>query len=127
MNFIFKMIIIALTFGLLMSACNNAATFKNKTNFENTPVNSGNNFKNNYKDNGKTNSVSLLPKSAFSTLTAVEWMATSSMPQVMDKPLSASEAAYILRKIGFEPSPSEVSQWIGQNRSILIAKFNCRT
>ena len=124
MKFVFKMIMIVLALGLLVSACNNATTFKNKkTNFENTPENSGNNFKKTHKDNSKTNSVSLLPKSAFSSLTAAKWMTTSSMPQVLDKPMSASEVSYILRKIGFEPSPSDVSQWIGQNRSILIANL----
>ena len=62
----------------------------------------------------------LLAESAFSTLTADEWMAKSNMPLVSDRSMSASEVSYVLRKIGFEPSPAEVSPWIGQNRLDLI-------
>ena len=124
MKYVFKIIILVFALGLFMSSCKNATTFnKKKTSFENTLVKSGNNLKNIHKETGKTNSVSLLPKSAFSTLTAAKWMATSSMPLILDKPMSASEVSYVLRKIGFEPSPSDVSQWIGQNRSILIANL----
>ena len=62
----------------------------------------------------------LLVDSAFSTLSAAEWMAESDMPLVLDRPMSASEVSYVLRKIGFEPSPAEISPWIGKNRSNLI-------
>ena len=62
----------------------------------------------------------LLPDSAFSTLSAAEWMAKRDMPLVLDQPMSASEVSYVLRKTGFEPSPAEVTPWIGQNRSSLI-------
>ena len=42
------------------------------------------------------------------------------MPLVVDRSMSASEVSYVLRKIGFEPSPAEISPWIGQKRSNLI-------
>lgn len=54
--------------------------------------------------------VSLLPKSEFATVTAVNWLAKTTMPQVTDKPMSSRDISYILRKTGFEPSPLEVSQ-----------------
>ena len=54
--------------------------------------------------------VSLLPKSEFATVTAVNWLAKTTMPQVTDKPMSSRDVSYILRKTGFEPSPLEVSQ-----------------
>lgn len=62
----------------------------------------------------------LLFDNAFSTLSAADWMAASDMPMFLDRSMSASEVSYVLRKIGFEPSPSEVSLWIGQNRSNLV-------
>ena len=62
----------------------------------------------------------LLVDGAFSTLSAAEWMAESDMPLVVDRSMSASEVSYVLRKIGFEPSPAEISPWIGQKRSNLI-------
>ena len=62
----------------------------------------------------------LLAGRAFSTLSAAEWMAESDMPMVLDRSMSASEVSYVLRKIGFEPSPAEISPWIGQKRSNLI-------
>ena len=62
----------------------------------------------------------LLVESAFSNLSATEWMAESDMSLVLDQSMTASEVSYVLRKIGFEPSPAEVSPWIGQNRSSLI-------
>ena len=65
-------------------------------------------------------SEALLVNEAFSTLSAAEWMAETDMPLVLDRSMSASEVSYVLRKIGFEPSPAEISPWIGQNRSNLI-------
>ena len=62
----------------------------------------------------------LLGETAFSNLSAAEWMVESDMPLVLDQSMSASEVSYVLRKVGFEPSPAEVSPWIGQNRSNLI-------
>ena len=64
----------------------------------------------------------LLAGGAFSTLSAAEWMAESDMPMVLDRSMSASEVSYVLRKIGFEPSPAEISPWIGQNRSNLFKR-----
>ena len=62
----------------------------------------------------------MLPKSEFATVTAVNWLAKTTMPQVTDKPMSSRDVSYILRKTGFEPSPLEVSQWVGEYRSTLI-------
>ena len=62
----------------------------------------------------------LLFDNAFSTLSAADWMAASDMPLFLDRSMAASEVSYVLRKIGFEPSPAEVTPWIGQNRSNLI-------
>ena len=71
----------------------------------------------NFENSG---SGSLLGETAFSNLSAAEWMVESDMPLVLDQSMSASEVSYVLRKVGFEPSPAEVSPWIGQNRSNLI-------
>ena len=68
----------------------------------------------------KSETEPLLVDSAFATLSAIEWMAESDMPLVLDRHMSASEVSYVLRKTGFEPSPAEISPWIGQNRSNLI-------
>ncbi|HSG03633.1 MAG TPA: DUF1800 family protein [Marinobacterium sp.] len=54
------------------------------------------------------------------TLTAQNWLSTTSMPRMVDQPLSADEVAYILRKTGFEPPPDEVEPWIGKPRSELV-------
>ncbi|MEJ6629485.1 MAG: hypothetical protein QNL09_01160, partial [Burkholderiaceae bacterium] len=56
-------------------------------------------------------------------MSANEWLSQSEMPQVVDRPLTAAEAAYVLRKVGFEPAPSEVAPWIGRNRSELVASL----
>ena len=64
--------------------------------------------------------VSLLPQSEFANMTAVNWLAKTTLPQVTDKPMSSRDVSYILRKTGFEPSPSEVSRWVGEYRSTLI-------
>jgi hypothetical protein len=67
--------------------------------------------------------VLLLPKSEFGNMTAANWLAKSTMPQVADKPMSSRDVSYILRKTGFEPSPSEVSRWVGEDRSTLITNL----
>ena len=59
-------------------------------------------------------------KGAANAMSANEWLAQSAMPQVVDRPLTAAEAAYVLRKVGFEPAPPEVAPWIGRNRSELL-------
>jgi uncharacterized protein (DUF1800 family) len=69
---------------------------------------------------GEKKLVSLLPKNEFANETAENWMAKNEMPQVADKPMSSRDISYILRKTGFEPSPSEVSRWVGEYRSTLI-------
>ena len=38
---------------------------------------------------------------AAKAMSANEWLAQSNMPQVVDRPLTAAEAAYVLRKVGF--------------------------
>ena len=53
-------------------------------------------------------------------MSADDWLAQSGMPQVVDRPLTAKEAAYVLRKVGFEPAPSEIAPWVGRNRSELV-------
>jgi uncharacterized protein (DUF1800 family) len=125
MKYVFKMIIVFLALGMSsMSGCKKAASFENENiTIEHTLKKPGNNLKKKHKETSKSSSALLLPEKAFSTLTAAKWMARSSMPQVLDKPMSAAEVSYVLRKIGFEPSPSEVSQWIGQNRSTLITNL----
>ena len=72
---------------------------------------------------GEKKLVSLLPKSEFANVTAVNWLAKTTMPQVTDKPMSSRDVSYILRKTGFEPSSLEVSQWVGEYRSTLIANL----
>ena len=125
MEHAFKIIVVVFALGISpMSGCKKATTSNNeKINFENTLEKPTDNLKKIHKETNKTSSVLLLPESAFSTLTAANWMTRSSMPKVLDKPMPASEVSYVLRKIGFEPSPSEVSQWIGQNRSTLITNL----
>ena len=68
----------------------------------------------------KSTTSPLLPKSEFANLKAVDLIAQSKIPQVSDKPMSSRDVSYILRKTGFEPSPSEVSRWVGEYRSTLI-------
>ena len=48
------------------------------------------------------------------------WFANTSMPLMQDRPMAAEEVAYVLRKVGFDPAPPEVSPWIGKNRNELI-------
>ena len=72
---------------------------------------------------GEKKLVSLLPKSEFANVTAENWLAKNEMPQVADKPMSSRDVSYILRKTGFEPSPSEVSRWVGEYRSTLIVNL----
>lgn len=53
-------------------------------------------------------------------ISASQWLEKSAMPQIDNKPMPAREIAYVLRKVGFEPSPSEVSKWIGRPRKELV-------
>lgn len=53
-------------------------------------------------------------------ISAKQWLLKSLMPKVSDKILTAHEAAYFLRKVGFDPSPDEVSPWLGKTRYKLI-------
>lgn len=55
-----------------------------------------------------------------SVQTAKDWLATASMPKMVDQSLKADEVAYVLRKTGYEPAPDEVQPWIGKQRSELI-------
>ena len=58
-----------------------------------------------------------------SKVLASEWLSKSSMPRLVNRPMDAREIAYILRKVGFDPSPSEVSEWIGKERKQLVAEL----
>jgi len=60
-------------------------------------------------------------KAPANTVSAQTWLNTSSMPRMVDQPLSADEVAYVLRKTGFEPPPEEVQRWINKPRSSLVS------
>ena len=49
------------------------------------------------------------------------WLANSEMPLMQDAQMDGAEVAYVLRKTGFDPAPSEVAPWIGKNRSELVS------
>ncbi len=55
-------------------------------------------------------------------VTAATWRSQTSLAQMEDIALTASDAAYFLRKSGFDPAPGEVAPWIGQPRSQLISQ-----
>ena len=52
-------------------------------------------------------------------ISASQWLKHSALTKIDNRPMSAREIAYVLRKIGFEPSPSDVSEWIGKPRQAL--------
>ena len=49
------------------------------------------------------------------------WLENSPIDLAEDLPMEAGEVAYVLRKVGFDPAPPEVSPWIGKTRNELIA------
>lgn len=59
-------------------------------------------------------------KAPAQTVSVKSWLSSSSMPRMIDQPLSADEVAYVLRKTGFEPAPEEVQKWINEPRSALV-------
>lgn len=75
-------------------------------------------------DSSKSSSVAIIGSTNQSSkVLASEWLSKSSMPRLVNRSMDAREIAYILRKVGFDPSPSEVSEWIGKERMQLVAEL----
>ena len=58
-----------------------------------------------------------------SQISGLDWLSRTSMPRFVDQVMDAREVAYILRKVGFDPSSAEVSEWIGKQRSLMVSRL----